>query len=514
MGPGMRPQCEEEFGVMTGAELALAMKQLREKHVLPAEPEASLVIGDTQPLVPVDVLGGHGASGPAELVPRQPRPLVGNDIEISLGGPLEFDIDPVPLLDDDALLASPLSAATPREDAVHMLFEGANFKKIKHDEFARELQQQLRHHKVSEAALAQVNVVPQKTGGVVEIMGSGAALDEIREKIQSGSFAVMGAVGNFVQEDHDANEGEAAAAILVEDANDRLPAKRRKKAYFIWDEATEIAKDTYEQFVCDRGTITRKNVMDYKIFLPHFAPHLPHFTTTFTDLCPSLASCLLQGSEVAEKRRRLMQEVEGPILKEKKDDIDRHGLGLTSPADSDLANGLALPVPPGAASLSPKQSPVSGILSPILGSAGSAGLKSPLDLPAAGNVTPSAGMLITENELLEGAPTTLAAVVTSSMDTEYQSGNQEARVGYSGRTEKMHRYLAREFEDSRSKALSYEELCRSQAPGRHDLIAGCFFELLVLKTNGVIGLKQDAPKADIKISKAKAWAQETKAAVD
>ena len=110
-----------------------------------------------------------------------------------------------------------------------------------------------------------------------------------------------------------------------------------------------------------------------------------------------------------------------------------------------------------------------------------------------------------DNMLLRNAPGSLDAVVTAAMDEEDQAGNAAARVGYSGRTEKMHRFLAKEFSDTKSKSLSYETLCRTQSSGRRELIAGCFFELLVLKTNGSIALKQDEPQADIQISKATQW---------
>merc|ERR1711862_659146 len=112
----------------------------------------------------------------------------------------------------------------------------------------------------------------------------------------------------------------------------------------------------------------------------------------------------------------------------------------------------------------------------------------------------------TEESLLPGAPETLAAVVTGSMDQEDQSANAMVRIGYSGRTEKMHRFLAKTFHESRSKEISYDRVCKSQAGGRRDLIAGCFFELLVLRTNGVIKLKQPEQEGDIKISKANSWA--------
>merc|ERR1712187_92788 len=112
-----------------------------------------------------------------------------------------------------------------------------------------------------------------------------------------------------------------------------------------------------------------------------------------------------------------------------------------------------------------------------------------------------------EKQLLEHAPSSLAGVITGTMDEEDQAANVEARVGYSGRTEKMHRFLAKEFTESRTKTISYEELCKTQAGGRRELIAGCFFELLVLKTNGVISLKQEDPKSDIKILKDKLWSK-------
>eukprot|EP00435_Cladocopium_sp_Y103_P012622 s95_g3.t1 len=113
--------------------------------------------------------------------------------------------------------------------------------------------------------------------------------------------------------------------------------------------------------------------------------------------------------------------------------------------------------------------------------------------------------VVTETVLLENAPSSMNAVVTGAMDDEDQSGN--ARLGYSGRSEKMHRFLAKEFKDTGAADLSYEEMCRNQTRGRRELIAGCFFELLVLKTNGVINLEQADPLSDIKIAKAGQFAK-------
>merc|ERR1711920_588006 len=51
-------------------------------------------------------------------------------------------------------------------------------------------------------------------------------------------------------------------------------------------------------------------LVDYTVFLPHYSPLMPSLTTTFTDMCPSLANTMLRGAEVAEKRRQLMAEIE------------------------------------------------------------------------------------------------------------------------------------------------------------------------------------------------------------
>merc|ERR1712060_68881 len=95
-------------------------------------------------------------------------------------------------------------------------------------------------------------------------------------------------------------------------------AKKRRRQHMQYDEVTEIPKDTYQAYVNDRSSITRKQLVDYTVFLPHYSPLMPSLTTTFTDMCPSLANTLLRGAEVAEKRRQLMAEVEhaafgGPI---------------------------------------------------------------------------------------------------------------------------------------------------------------------------------------------------------
>jgi len=305
--------------------------------------------------------------------------------------------------------------------------------------------------------------------------------------------------------------------------------KRRRRAYFVFDDKTEIPREQYQGYVNDRASITQRSCMDYTIFLPHYAPSQPNFTTTFTDLCSALVESLQRGTEVAEKRRRIMQEAElrghgDQFFKQAAQMAERleprpqvEAAGSTEAPKPIVAPSPVIPVSPGisepagppsfAAVLSPLNSPfleVAGLRSP-----GAPPCPSPApETPRLGVTSPP--IRVSDDEpskrLLMSAPATMGGVVTGNMDQEDQSGNAAARIGYSGRTEKMHGFLAKEFKETRSDALSYEALCRMQAAGRRELIAGCFFELLVLKTNGVISLNQDAPLADIRISKDRLFA--------
>jgi len=251
----------------------------------------------------------------------------------------------------------------------------------------------------------------------------------------------------------------------------------------------EIPKETYKGYMNDRSSITRKSALDYSMLLPHNAPTMPLFTTVFSDMCHTLTQCITWGKEKAEKRRRIVLEGEpgihsgvgGPGGVQQMDgeelltEEQRQNLSLfvQRKAGGSAADALAPLVAP--------------VTSPGMG-----GLMSPgeAEMP-----------VMTETMLLENAPVSMNGVVTGIADDE------AARVGFSGRTEKMHRYLAKEFQDSSSQDLSYESMCKADSRGRNDLIAGCFFELLVLKTNGVINLKQDVPQSDIKITKARQWAK-------
>mmetsp|Transcript_46746 Transcript_46746/g.111172 ORF Transcript_46746/g.111172 Transcript_46746/m.111172 type:complete len:558 (-) Transcript_46746:57-1730(-) len=87
------------------------------------------------------------------------------------------------------------------------------------------------------------------------------------------------------------------------------------------------------------------------------------------------------------------------------------------------------------------------------------------------------------------------------LQREGEEESDGTSTGYSGRTERMKQFLSREFRKTASRPLSYTSLCQSGAAGKPDLIAACFFELLVLRTNGDVGLQQETPNADIRISR-------------
>lgn len=329
------------------------------------------------------------------------------------------------------------------------------------------------------------------------------APDSLAVAGDAGDGGYGGFPGDAMPVSHAYFEGTLAPFERPTDGDGSVRKKRRTQ--FVADELPEIPKETYRGYMNDRDKITRKGDLDYHLMLPHYSPHLPNFTTTFTDMCKTLCEGILWGSEVAEKRRRLTKDAEPDRVFEAAGVFTgAGGAGPSQPAampeevsilTEEQRNNLSLYVKQKTAD---KPNSLAPLLGPVL-SPDKAGLRSPGFSPE----TP----LVTETLLLENAPGSMNAVVTGNQDDEDQSGNPTARIGYSGRTEKMHRFLAREFRDAGKPDLSYEDLCRSQTQGRRELIAGCFFELLVLKTNGVINVEQDDPLSDIKIAKAAQWAK-------
>eukprot|EP00439_Symbiodinium_sp_Y106_P005338 s8593_g1.t1 len=123
-----------------------------------------------------------------------------------------------------------------------------------------------------------------------------------------GDAGYGGYAGDAMPVSHAYFEGTLAPFERPADGDGSVRKKRRTQ--FVADEMPEIPKETYRGYMNDRDKITRKGDLDYHLMLPHYSPHLPNFTTTFTDMCKTLCEGILWGSEVAEKRRRLTKDAE------------------------------------------------------------------------------------------------------------------------------------------------------------------------------------------------------------
>jgi hypothetical protein len=267
-------------------------------------------------------------------------------------------------------------------------------------------------------------------------------------------------------------EGLDEEAPLVPGA-EQPHVKRRRRA-FMFDDPCEIPKEVYQGYMNDRSAITRKDEFDSTIFLPNHCRLMPEFMTTYTDMCNSLVQGLSWGAQVAERRRTVLSMAEA-----------------SAPGTiASMATEAIVPPP--------------DVSMPIVDLA--------LD-PVPAPIAPESRWEQTAVHLdMSDAPSHMTAVVQGGPDQEEQAAAIDARVGYSGRTEKMHKFLAKEFQSKTSttsmpdsQALSYEQMCRSQSSGDRGVIAGCFFELLVLRTNGVVNLRQESPYSDIQIEKSRAW---------
>ncbi|CAE7892821.1 Cdc40 [Symbiodinium microadriaticum] len=124
----------------------------------------------------------------------------------------------------------------------------------------------------------------------------------------AGDGGYGGFAGDAMPVSHAYFEGTLAPFERPTDGDGSVRKKRRTQ--FVADELPEIPKETYRGYMNDRDKITRKGDLDYHLMLPHYSPHLPNFTTTFTDMCKTLCEGILWGSEVAEKRRRLTKDAE------------------------------------------------------------------------------------------------------------------------------------------------------------------------------------------------------------
>eukprot|EP00927_Polykrikos_kofoidii_P033500 TRINITY_DN28329_c0_g1_i1.p1 TRINITY_DN28329_c0_g1~~TRINITY_DN28329_c0_g1_i1.p1 ORF type:complete len:818 (+),score=181.41 TRINITY_DN28329_c0_g1_i1:308-2761(+) len=655
----------EEFGAMTEADLVAALKDLQESRIIPVEPvlKAEAVgFDETLPLVaycapeekkeeeqvaPLARVADAPSEGAAQAADAAAEAEASNRRRnvkrqhADISGNVKVALPPTPIADGPSdwgvamPLAPPMQAADDADDALGDMLAPLDM------DLDLDYQDQASHPQPTTSMARGTNPTDEVEDKLepkrMSLKKPTASPPQALVPMENHEPAVASHAEDPLEQAHDFNDvgddpvdraeliverSEDQAAMVPEGAGDVHPAlvpvepsKRRRRTFFILDEATEIPKETYQGYINDRSGITRRNPVDYTITLPHYSPNIPNFTTTFTDLCPSLVQCLLMGSEVAEKRRRLMQQAEGagrfglfasgpigypgeggamapaytshvsdgiqlhssapgaaaqdlaammsdhqelsfPGVGELFGDDDYHDLShhaghFVSHAGSAFTshaghpsedfrepfNAHAHPSPAAAAmsamGLNPlMQSPLAkseaGLVSPQVGEYTGMAAAVPAvaitkvhavedgvavvgvndaaaqAMAAAAEASASA---LADGHLLQNAPTSLDAIITGNMDNEDQSGQADVRVGYSARTEKMHRFLARRFVDSRENTLSFEGMCKQQAKGRRELIAGGFFELLVLKTNGVIGLKQDEPQSDIKISKSTLWAR-------
>jgi len=129
--------------------------------------------------------------------------------------------------------------------------------------------------------------------------------------------------------------GDVDSAVVAPPA--QTPQRQRRKRLKPWlDEQTEIPKAEYH----DTSAITREPLCDYRLFLPHRAPHVG-LTTTLSDICPLLCEPLLHAPEVGLKRRRALTEASSrPVIPD-------------VPPEASASSSAPAPIPAGAESATP-----------------------------------------------------------------------------------------------------------------------------------------------------------------
>ncbi|CAD7951567.1 unnamed protein product [Amoebophrya sp. A120] len=133
-------------------------------------------------------------------------------------------------------------------------------------------------------------------------------------------------------------------------------------------------------------------------------------------------------------------------------------------------------------------------------------------------------------------PKTMMEVVEIAGTTgDNQDQEEENITGYSARTAKMHQFISGKYEENKEKhghdhlddlkneedgektvepTFSYLDVCEQQEPtflhvmDKKKALAGCFFEMLVLKTMSVIDVAQDEKFGDIVVTKGLKWTDE------
>mmetsp|Transcript_142202 Transcript_142202/g.247873 ORF Transcript_142202/g.247873 Transcript_142202/m.247873 type:complete len:554 (-) Transcript_142202:8-1669(-) len=319
------------------------------------------------------------------------------------------------------------------------------------------------------------------------------APDEVCVPLHEEGGFLSSDVGGIPPEEE---EKQTADADGTDDLIEEPQVKKRRKAWK-YDEETRISKADYQRYVGDRAKITQPSTLNPAIVLPHVVPLMPDFMTTFTDLCPALADLINNGCKEGERHFQTL------VSLERKGHLPK----VANPAPEDDSDSEA--AAPSKAAPGPNSAPESLLADSSIGSGGlrNAEHRAPAEgsLPLSEATAASARAPPTEESLLRRAPPDMSSVLVPRPIDEDANFDARRWTGYSQRSEKMHSFLAKEFSESGARELTFEKLCESHSDGRRHAIAGCFFELLVLKTNGVIELEQEDPDANITISKATQW---------
>eukprot|EP00746_Dinoflagellata_sp_MGD_P004625 gnl/MRDRNA2_/MRDRNA2_108957_c0_seq1.p1 gnl/MRDRNA2_/MRDRNA2_108957_c0~~gnl/MRDRNA2_/MRDRNA2_108957_c0_seq1.p1 ORF type:complete len:481 (+),score=107.53 gnl/MRDRNA2_/MRDRNA2_108957_c0_seq1:34-1476(+) len=225
------------------------------------------------------------------------------------------------------------------------------------------------------------------------------------------------------------------------DAQEGAPAKKRRLQKVIVDNHLSLPRTVFKE----SPEITQHPAVDFTVYLSHSMPPKGH-TTTLGSICPALAQTLNWGKITAARHRKDSAEAE----------------------DSNLVSKATVSVGPG---MIAKEAGISSAAQE--------------DHDVIFEALPPASMA----DVLKASPLT-------------HEKQEVTKSGYSARTERMESWLQKKFETDCSKSLSYSALCKEErlsAQHCREVKASCFFELLVLRTNSMIRLKQDRPYGDIQI---------------
>jgi len=260
---------------------------------------------------------------------------------------------------------------------------------------------------------------------------------------------------------------------IPENGINNIPTTKKKKRLAFGkgmgiDDEIEIPQDEYMKLVFDRSSITVPQVREMDIYLS--MNHKRAFCDThiednlfLVERGKKLAKRLKTGRSLVEVD---LEDESSEIVRMAEDVIEENQI-IEIP-DDDVEVETEIPI---------------------------------LEEPSIPELEP-AEKVVPYSPLERDLDMSMGQVVTGGMDEEKLDGT---RVGFSSRTQKMESLVRQEIVEFGRQSMSYNETCAEQSRGSRHLVAACFFELLVLKTNGVIEVKQDRPFGDIGITQGHKW---------